>query len=146
MKKTVGVILLITLLVSSFGCSYLKEKENQKDQVIKDTTKEDQTEEIVDMWPSNEFTDQVPKFTYGINEKIYENTDEGFIYSALDVTKDEYTLYKKELRKAGFKYNISEIVDTITTYTATKDNYEVSLSYVDNSLTITIIKENLQQE
>lgn len=145
MKKIICFIILTILLISSFGCSYLKKKENEKDPVIKDTTKENE-DEIVDVWPANEFTNQVPKFTYGINEKVYENTATGFIYNALDVTKDEYTLYKKELKKAGFKYNISEIVDTITTYTATKDNYEVSLSYVDNSLTITIIKENLQQE
>lgn len=145
MKKLIYFILLITLLASSLGCSYLKEKKEKKDPVIKDTTKEE-VEETVDMWPANEFTNEVPKFTYGINEKIYENTEAGFIYGADDVTADEYTLYKKELRKSGFKYNISEIVDTITTYTATKDNYEVSLSYVDNSITITIIKENLQQE
>ena len=148
MKKTFYITIIIALLISSFGCSYTKERENKKTEPIqKDETKEqdNKEDEILDVWPSNEFTDQVPRFTYGINDKVYSNTPEGFIYTADDVTKEEYTLYKKELKKTGFKNNISEIVDTITTYTASKDIYEVSLSYVDSSITITIIKENLQQ-
>ncbi len=149
MKKALYLAIIIALLISSFGCSFIKEKgtqNNEKEEVkINNDNTEEKEEEIIDMWPSNEFTDQVPKFTYGENEEIYSNTEDGFIYGSNNVTKDEYVLYKKELKKAGFKYNISEIVDTITTYTASKDIYEVSLSYVDNSITITIIKENLQQ-
>ncbi|HOP65597.1 MAG TPA: hypothetical protein PLX66_01030 [Bacilli bacterium] len=144
MKKIAYFTLIIALVSLSFGCSYIKEKEQKEEETV---VREDENSEKVefDPWPSNEFTDQVPKFTYGIDEKIYSNTEEGFIYGADDVTYDEYKLYKKELKKAGFKYDIDEIVDTITTYTATKDNYEVALSYVDDSITITIIKENLQE-
>lgn len=148
MKKALYITIIIALLISPFGCSFIKEKETKKPvEIQKDESKEqnDEEEEIIDVWPSNEFTNQVPRFTYGINEQVYSNTEEGFIYGADDVTKDEYNLYKKDLKKAGFKNNINEIVDTITTYTASKDIYEVSLSYVDTSITITIIKENLQQ-
>lgn len=144
MKKTIYVATIIALLISSFGCSYIKEKKIEEVKKTEEVEVEE-IEETTDFWPSNEFTNQVPKFTYGVNERIYSNNEEGFIYGADDVTIDEYKQYKKDLKKAGIKDEVSEIVDTITTYTACKDIYEVSLSYVDNSITITIIKENLQQ-
>lgn len=145
MKKAIYLTLIIALLVLSFGCSYIKEKKVEKIKLPEEKETITEPEIIADMWPSNEFTDQVPKFTYGINEAIYTNDESGFIYGAEDVTVSEYNQYKKDLKKAGFKYNISEIVDTITTYTTTnKNDYEISLSYIDNTITITIIKENLQ--
>jgi hypothetical protein len=145
MKKTIYLTIIIALLMTSFGCSYLKEKKVPEKEEIKEVENSEPSNEVTDFWPANEFTNQVPKFTYGINERIYTNNETGFIYGADDVTADEYKQYKKDLKKAGFKDDVSEIIDTITTYTASKDIYEVSLSYVDNTLTITIIKESLQQ-
>ena len=98
MKKALYITVIIALLISSFGCSFIKEKENKKPTTIqKDETETptDTKEETIDVWPSNDFTNQVPRFTYGINEQVYSNTEEGFIYGADDVTNDEYNLYMR---------------------------------------------------
>ena len=144
--NTFKYFLLFAVLFTSFGCSITIEKPEEPTEpepTIEPSLVEPVVDEepVVDVWPDNEFTSQIPRFTYGINEKVYTNNEEGFIYGAEDVTIEEYNLYKKELRSSGFKKNIKEEKGDIITWTATKDIYEVLLSYVDSGLTITIIKD-----
>lgn len=155
MKNHIKFFLLIPLLFLTFGCSILQTKEDlqkEKEKAMEvESPKEIEEEEpdfVVEAptdnpnWPVNEYTSVVPVFTYGINEKVYTNNEDGFIYGAEDVTIDEYNQYKKEIRRAGFRKNVVEETGEITTYTAKKDIYEILLSYADNAITITVIKES----
>ncbi len=144
MKKVSCLILFLLAICLSGGCDANNEinnsKENEIDHQVIVPAEDSPTKATEVKWPSNEYTAQIPEFTYGTNGSVYSNESDGFVYNAYEVSLEEYKMYIKALKKQGVKKDISESDYQYYSYVANNSTYQVALSYIDGYITLTVIK------
>lgn len=135
-------IFIICLLFIFAGCSKVEDKgkitekgTNKPNSPIVSEVKEDDTK-----WPQNEWTRLLPEFTKGTNHKVHTNNKDGFVFGSYNVTDDEYNSYLKDLKTLGFENNVIEITEGNKSFQADKDGYQVTITFFEGYMSITLIK------
>ena len=142
MKKVCHLILFLFAICLVSGCSENNIVEEPKEKEVNNTiiTPPKETKPVEVKWPNNEYTAQIPEFTYGTNGSVYLSDSDGFVYNAYEVSLEEYRMYIKALKKQGIKKDLTESDYQYYSYVANNGAYQVALSYIDGYITLTVIK------